>query len=167
MAESQKLVPVRPALFVVVLLTLMAPPRLDAWGQEHQLVPVRRPIPPFRVPYSQPPSPSASDFDQPAQQKSGSAQKTSEADQRNASNVSTSVDATPTENAEQKAQHAERERAEKAAADWWIVRLTGILAFIGFLQFLVFSWQGWQLKRSVNVAKAAAEALPILERDNA
>jgi hypothetical protein len=33
--------------------------------------------------------------------------------------------------------------------EWWLVKLTGVLAFIGFLQTAVFGWQGIQLRKTV------------------
>jgi hypothetical protein len=50
-----------------------------------------------------------------------------------------------------------KEREQKDDNDLSLVRLTGALAFIGFLQLLVFGWQGIQLKRTVSATKEATE----------
>jgi hypothetical protein len=38
---------------------------------------------------------------------------------------------------------------DKSDSEWWLVGLTGVLAFVGLLQTGVFTWQGIQLKRTV------------------
>jgi hypothetical protein len=50
-----------------------------------------------------------------------------------------------------------QERAEKQEADRWLVRLTGILGFIGVLQLIAFIIQARRLGQTVDVMKATAE----------
>ena len=51
-----------------------------------------------------------------------------------------------------------KERKEKQESDWWLVRLTAVLALIGVLQVIVFGWQARRLRQSVEVTKEAADA---------
>lgn len=52
--------------------------------------------------------------------------------------------APPTTNAS-----SEKAPSEKASADWWLVNLTGVLGFVGFLQLVVFGVQASQLRATV------------------
>jgi hypothetical protein len=48
-----------------------------------------------------------------------------------------------------KASAALTQQAEKSKSDWWLVWLTAALVGVGAAQCFVFSWQGWQLRRTV------------------
>ena len=53
---------------------------------------------------------------------------------------------------------AEQERKDKSASDWWLVKLTAILAGIGVIQVVVFSIQAYRLAQSVDEMKIAIKA---------
>ena len=53
---------------------------------------------------------------------------------------------------------AQQERKDKSESDWWLVKLTGILALIGVIQIVVFGLQARRLRQTVNATKAAADA---------
>ena len=74
----------------------------------------------------------------PAQKKSGSHRSTSFDNQRGASQPSSKRSA---ENA--------KEADSKTATDWWMVWLTGILAFVAFLQLIVFGLQARRLRQTI------------------
>lgn len=56
------------------------------------------------------------------------------------------------------------EQEKKDRADVWMVRLTGALAVVGFMQLVVFGLQAFQLQRAVVATKEAAGLVPALER---
>jgi hypothetical protein len=78
------------------------------------------------------------------------------ADQRGTEQAPLIVKVVPKTNAEA-AQEAQEKR-DKSAADWWLVRLTGVLGAVGFLQLLVFGWQGWQLRKTVRITRDAGQS---------
>lgn len=103
----------------------------------------------------------SSDHPQPKAQKTKQA---AAADQRGTKQAPIVVEVLPAKDADEKTNRDEEERKNKNNADWWLVKLTGILAAIGFLQLLVFGWQGIQLKNTVKTTKEAADAAVSLER---
>jgi hypothetical protein len=102
------------------------------------------------------PSPSAANPNDPAQAKPSGAEKSAEPDQRGTQESPLIVKIFPTPKTEAETRQTQEERENKSTADWWMVRFTAILGFIGFLQLLAFGWQGWQLRRGVTVAGQAA-----------
>jgi hypothetical protein len=104
----------------------------------------------------QPPSPGAGNPNSPTQAKPAGADKSAEPDQRGTQESPLIVKIFPTQQTEAETRQAEEERENKSTPDWWMVRFTAILGFIGFLQLLAFGWQGWQLRRGVSVAAQAA-----------
>jgi len=63
----------------------------------------------------------------------------------------------PTINAEE-ADTDRQERKEKQESDWWLVKLTAVLALIGTIQVIVFGWQARRLRQSVKATEIAAKA---------
>jgi hypothetical protein len=53
---------------------------------------------------------------------------------------------------------------DQSSANWWMVRLTGAIAFIGFVQTIVFGVQARRLRQTVVVAQRSADALMYGER---
>ncbi len=52
-----------------------------------------------------------------------------------------------------------KDRKDKTANDTNLVKLTGVLAFVGFLQLLVFGYQAYKLRQTVKSAGEQAEAM--------
>jgi hypothetical protein len=76
----------------------------------------------------------------------------------------------PTINAEE-ASIEKQERKEKQESDWWLIKITAVLALIGALQLVVFGLQARRLRQTVEATKKAAkaaedaaESLPCIER---
>ena len=59
---------------------------------------------------------------------------------------------------EEKIATDKKDREEKSEADWWLVKLTGILAAIGFLQLIVFGLQARRLRQTIEEMKVATKA---------
>lgn len=58
----------------------------------------------------------------------------------------------PTAETKEETNREAQDRQDRSASDWWTVRLTGILAFIAFLQFLVYAYQAKKLRETVEAA---------------
>jgi hypothetical protein len=118
--------------------------------------------PPSTAP-SQPPSPNAageSDRAHP-QKPAADSQQPSAADQRGSMESPLIVNI-PKNEAETR--EAGEERKNRSAADWWMVRFTAVLGFIGFLQFLALVGQGlvfWiqakRLSQSIDLTRKIAD----------
>src|ERR1035437_6208915 len=113
---------------LVIGLMFLAAFASDSWGQSKQKIPREEPK---------------------------TAQQPAASDQRGTEQSPTIVKIIPTPKTAEKAEADRQEREDKSKSDWSLVKLTGALAFIGFLQLLVFGWQGIQLKRAVRAAQAA------------
>jgi hypothetical protein len=59
---------------------------------------------------------------------------------------------------------APNDSEDKSNADWWLVKLTAVLGAIGFLQLLVFGYQAWQLKRTVDATREIGKAAILIEQ---
>jgi hypothetical protein len=118
--------------------------------------------------YSQQPPPSGSEANQQQQSKPTSSQEQSPDNQQDSKRPPIIVtggsrviiDIAPALQADADSTDSSRDRNDKAANDRKLVEysrdldiLTAILAAIGTVQLIVFAWQGWQLKRSVDLAK--------------
>lgn len=112
---------------LVVALALLAAFASDSWGQS------RRNPPEKTTPAQQPAAP----------------------DQRGTEQSPLVVKSIPTPKTHEETAADEAEKKDKSNSDWWLVKLTGVLAGIGFLQLIVFAWQGIQLRRAVTVTKEA------------
>jgi hypothetical protein len=116
---------------LVIALAFLAANASDSWGQSQR---------------KSPPREEAKTSQQPAA-----------SDQRGTEQSPAFVKIIPSPKTAEEAEADRREREDKNKSDWWLVKLTGALALIGFLQLLVFGWQGIQLKRTVSATKEAAE----------
>src|SRR4051812_48786052 len=121
---------------LVIALTFVAAFASDSWGQSKK-------------------------FSEPNKE-TNAAQQTTAADQRGTEQSPLVVKSIPSPKSHEETTAEEAEKKDKSSSDWWLVKLTGILAGIGFLQLLVFGWQGVQLKRTVF---AANEATNIANRE--
>jgi hypothetical protein len=79
---------------------------------------------------------------QPAQQQSA-------ADQRGTDDAPLIVRVVPAPKTEQEAAQDQAKRDDESAANWWMVRLTGIIAIIGLIQAFVFWVQAGRLKGTI------------------
>jgi len=51
-----------------------------------------------------------------------------------------------------------KEREDKSESDWWLVKLTGVLALLGLLQLFVFGLQARRLRQTIGEMKIATRA---------
>jgi hypothetical protein len=116
------------AFFLVALLVALAS---DSWGQ------------------SKP--------DSPPREQAKTAQQSASKDQRGTEQFPAFVKIIPTQKTPEEAEADRKEKEQKDTNDTRLVWFTGLLACIGFLQLLVFGWQGIQLKRTVTAAKEATK----------
>jgi hypothetical protein len=85
-------------------------------------------------------------------QKTPNPQQTAPADQRGTEQLPAVVKILPTPKTAEETEADRKERAEKADSDWALVKLTGALAIVGALQLLVFGYQAWKLRQTVQAA---------------
>ena len=111
---------------LAIVLALLAAFASDSWGQS-----------PPKNPDSEPKS----------------AQQATPSDQRGTEQFPVIVKVVPTPKTAEESAADRKETENKNASDWWLVKLTAALAFIGFLQLFVFGWQGIQLRRTVSLGR--------------
>lgn len=102
---------------------------------------------------SQPPAPTPAKPSQPPQQQPASGTQQTSADQGVTIKTPVEVKLLNTGKTSEETKQEAYDRKEKSSSDWWLVILTGILAFLALLQLAAFSYQGWQLKRTVDSAE--------------
>jgi hypothetical protein len=109
---------------------------------------------------SQPPSPSAGELGSHQAPKPGTGQQPSAAEERGTQDHPVIVKILPAEKTEVERAQEQQDRFDKSSADWWLIRLTGALAFVGILQFaaligqaIVFRVQAKALRESVNLTR--------------
>ena len=105
------------------------------------------------------PIPSAGKADTPKQQKAASTQQASSASQRGTEQSPLVVKTIPLPRTQEESAQEAKDRGEKSRNDRHIVRLTGLLVFIGFLQFLVYAYQARKLRETVKSAGEQSEAM--------
>jgi hypothetical protein len=91
----------------------------------------------------------------PPRDEAKTAQQATATDQRGTEQSPAIVKIIPTPKTAEEAEADRREKEQKDTNDIRLVVFTGLLFGVGFLQLLVFGWQGIQLKRSVSAAKEA------------
>lgn len=104
---------------------------------------------------SKPPTPSAVKVSEPQQSKTQTPEKPPAADQRGSKNSPLVVEVLPPSNANEKAAAEADDSKQKAANDWHLVELTGILAAIGFFQLVVFGLQAHRLRQTIEAMENA------------
>jgi hypothetical protein len=67
------------------------------------------------------------------------------------------IAASPAPKIQQESAEEEAKRQDESDTNWWMVRLTAVLAFIGALQTLVFGWQARRLKQTIDKMDEVAE----------
>ena len=76
-------------------------------------------------------------------------QQNSESEQRGSERLPLVVKLLPAAKDKQETAQAEADRQDVSSANWWMVRLTGVLGFIGLLQLVVFGIQASRLKKTI------------------
>jgi hypothetical protein len=90
-------------------------------------------------------------------------QKAAATDQRGTEKSPLIVKTIPSEKGHEEAAAEQAEKEDKSRSDWWLVKLTGVLAFFAAIQCIIFSWQGVQLKRTVDATREIGTAALALE----
>jgi hypothetical protein len=89
----------------------------------------------------------------PPREEAKSAQQSAQTDQRGTEQAPAVVKIIPTPKTPEETEADRREKEQKDTNDTRLVWFTGLLAGIGFLQLLVFGWQGIQLQRTVRASE--------------
>jgi hypothetical protein len=99
---------------------------------------------------SQPPSPRPGNREgNPPQQQTAPTHQVAPADQRGTETTPVVVKVLPPQKTQEEAAQEKAERQDQSAANWWLVRLTGLLAVIGAIQTVVFGVQAYRLKQTI------------------
>jgi len=114
----------------VIALTFVAAVASDSWGQSQR---------------------------KPPREENKTTQQSAAPDQRGTEQSPAIIKLIPTPKTAEETEADRKEKEDKNKSDVSMIRLTGALALIGFLQLLVFGWQGIQLRLAVSAAKAATE----------
>ncbi|MGD1106616.1 MAG: hypothetical protein ABR865_06185 [Terracidiphilus sp.] len=105
------------------------------------------------------PSPAPRIVGDVPQQNSRASNQATSGDERGTEQSPFVVKFLPAEKTKQESEEDAQDRQEKASSDWWIVRLTGVLALVAFLQLLVFGYQAKKLRETVESAKEQSSAM--------
>jgi hypothetical protein len=103
-------------------------------------------------------TPNAGAINQQQQPEGRTSEQKSAPDQRGTETAPLFVKIAPAADAREKAEQDRRQSEDQSASDWWLVKITALLMGIGALQLLVFGWQGYQMKRTVDSSTAAERA---------
>jgi hypothetical protein len=101
------------------------------------------------VGFSQQSSPSGTISNQPPRRTSDQKGAGAQIDQRGSEQSSLSAKTLLPVNSTQEAANEKTDREDKSSADWWMVRLTGLIALIGVGQGFVFYIQARRLRQTV------------------
>ncbi len=77
-------------------------------------------------------------------------QQQSDRNERAAAPAPIIVQVLPAKKTQHEAAEEKAERQDQSDANWWLVRLTAVLACIGVLQTVVFGWQARRLKQTID-----------------
>ena len=114
---------------------------------------------PLLLIFLQQPSPSARKVSQPKQEQAASSQQTTNPDQRGTEQSPLVVKVVPAPKTQQETDQEAQDRKDKAANDRHIVWFSGALVIIGFLQFLVYTYQAKKLRETVKSAREQSDAM--------
>jgi hypothetical protein len=104
------------------------------------------------------PSPTPGIASQPPQSKASNGAQITNTNQHDTEKVMSAIKVRPADKADDEAAQSKKEKEEKASADRWIVRLTAVLALVGFLQLIVFGLQARRLRQTIDEMKNATKA---------
>ncbi len=108
---------------------------------------------------SQNPIPIPRKASQPEQQQSSASRKPSDANQGNAEQSPIFVKVIPSPKTQAEIDQDAKDRKDKATNDRRVIWLTGILALIAFGQLLVYGYQSYKLKQTVESAGEQSKAM--------
>ena len=95
------------------------------------------------------PPPGGLKIGQPPQDQSQRAQPETAGDQRGSATAPVIVKILPTPKTEKEARQEQSDRDDISSANWWMVRLTGAIGLIAFVQSIVFGLQARRLKQTI------------------
>jgi hypothetical protein len=107
--------------------------------------------------WSKPPTPSQPIVNEPPKAVTQTNQQPATTDQRGTDQTPFIVKILEPQKAETETARDQEERDNKSSSDWWLVKLTAVLAATGILQFFVFGYQALQLRRTVTAMKEAGK----------
>ena len=87
-----------------------------------------------------------------------SAEEAAKPDARGTEHVPLVIKVLPPLDEDEKAATEQQEHEDKSKSDWWLVKLTGILAAIGLMQLIAFAIQAHRLRQTVEEMKIATKA---------
>ncbi len=86
------------------------------------------------------------------------AQQATKPEERGTEQAPLVIKVLPPLNEHEKSATEKQERQDKSESDWWLVKLTGVLAAIGVMQLIVFGFQARRLRQTVEEMKIATKA---------
>lgn len=95
------------------------------------------------------PSPSPSEIRKPEQSKPSEPKAPAQKNQDRTAVPPLIIKEAPASQAQKESAENAKEADSKTATDWWMVWLTGILAFVAFLQLIVFGLQARRLRQTI------------------
>jgi hypothetical protein len=99
------------------------------------------------------PSPSPSEIRKPEQSKPGEPEAPAKKNQDRTAIPPFIIKEAPAPKAQKEASENTKEADSKTSPDWWMVWLTGILAFVASLQLIVFGLQARRLRQTIEAMK--------------
>jgi hypothetical protein len=106
-------------------------------------------VPLFAQPQSQPPSPTPTIKSGQPQQPAASRRKQSPADERGSEQSPVVVKVLPSVKTNEEVANDKAKDLDQSSANWWMVRLTGAVVFVGCVQTIVFWLQARRLKQTI------------------
>jgi hypothetical protein len=99
------------------------------------------------------PSPSPPEIRKPEQSKSGEPEAPAQKNQNRTAIPPLIIKEAPAPKAQKEPAENTKEADSKSSTDWWMVWLTGILAFVASLQLIVFGLQARRLRQTIETMK--------------
>jgi hypothetical protein len=103
------------------------------------------------------PTPRPAEVQKPPQTKGSEPKAQTQSEQERAKEPIAVIKEAPSKQTENKAAKNTDEADNKTSSDWWMVWLTVILAFIAFLQLIVFGLQARRLRQTIVTMKELGE----------
>lgn len=103
------------------------------------------------------PIPSPPEIRKPEQSKPGEPEAPAQKNQDRTAIPSLTIKEAPAQKAQKESAENAKEADSKTYTDWWMVWLTGILAFVAFLQLVVFGLQARRLRLTIETMEKIGE----------
>jgi hypothetical protein len=100
------------------------------------------------------PPPRPTEIKQPPETKPGKTDPPPEGQQHPALESPATIESIPAPQAQNEPANDAKKADAKSSADWWMVWLTGVLAFVAFLQLVVFGLQARRLKQTIDTMQS-------------